>query len=350
MTQGGKSSKKVFMLFLFLSIYPIVRSSFAIFGSDSRKISEIIIAINYYLMIFLGYAISLKRNFINLFDVIYSLIPFCLINLIIIIICKFLYSGEDATGYNYLLLSNCLLPLSFLVFNRNYKLHFYVGLVFSFLALVFASYANSRSYVLVSFLIIFLANFHSVNWQNKFKIFQTTLLIGVLFLFYKFNAASNVGEKFQFESLFSTFFKVISEGNLYLLWEWDGNSRQIIVADAFMNFNFSQWTFGKGITGTYDSFVERSVIEMGFLNELFRWGLSYLGVFILSFIVVYLNRSKLKSSQIRSLVLSLIFIRFVDGFIYGSSEGNLYNLLFFTVFFYFFNYNSKNVTLRKKNS
>ena len=73
MLKGGKNSKNVFALFLFLSIYPIVRSFYEMIGSDSRKIAESIIGINYYLMIFLGYSISLKTYFINLFNVIYIL-------------------------------------------------------------------------------------------------------------------------------------------------------------------------------------------------------------------------------------------------------------------------------------
>jgi hypothetical protein len=182
--------------------------------------------------------------------------------------------------------------------------------------------------------------------------FKMILLIVLIVIFFNFTSESTVGEKFQFESLYSNFYRTISEGNLLFLWEWEGNSRQIIIADAFVNFDFGQWIFGKGITGTYQSFVERSVIEMGFLNELFRWGLSYFGVLFISFIIIFFNRSKLKNSQIKSLVFSFVFIRFLDGFIYGSSTGDLYNLLFFTVFFYFFNYNfqNQNVAFRKKSS
>jgi len=352
MLKGGKNSKNVFALFLFLSIYPIVRSFYEMIGSDSRKIAESIIGINYYLMIFLGYSISLKTYFINLFNVIYRIIPFCLINLFIIIICKSQFSGEDATGYYYLLLSNCLLPLSFLIFNSNYKPHFYLGLAFSFSAIAFASIANSRSYVIVSSLIIIFGYFYSFDLKNKHNMFKMILLIVLIVIFFNFTSESTVGEKFQFESLYSNFYRTISEGNLLFLWEWEGNSRQIIIADAFVNFDFGQWIFGKGITGTYQSFVERSVIEMGFLNELFRWGLSYFGVLFISFIIIFFNRSKLKNSQIKSLVFSFVFIRFLDGFIYGSSTGDLYNLLFFTVFFYFFNYNfqNQNVAFRKKSS
>jgi hypothetical protein len=349
MSKIEKNNKVSFVLVLILSLYPILRSSFEMISSDSRKLSEIIIGINFYIVMYLGYVISLKRILLNYFKVIYSLIPFCLINFVIILICKFLFAAEkDSTGYNYLMLSNCLLPLSFLIFNSKNKRHFYLGYIFSSLALFLASFANSRSYTLVSVLVIVLATLNSMEFKKNINIFRLSLVFVVLFLFFQFSSKSDIGEKFQFESLFPVIGNVVSNGDLLSLWEWEGNSRQNIVADAFLNFTSFQWIFGKGISGSYDSFVERSVIEIGFLNEMFRWGISYLIILILSYIFIFFKSDKLKSTGMKFFILSIVFIRFVDGFIYGANEGNLYNLLFFTLFFYYFNHYSLYVTDSQK--
>ena len=83
--------------------------------------------------------------------------------------------------------------------------------------------------------------FYSFDLKNKHNMFKLILLIVLIVIFFNFTSESTVGEKFQFESLYSNFYRTISEGNLLFLWEWEGNSRQIIIADAFVNFDFGQW-------------------------------------------------------------------------------------------------------------
>ena len=120
------------------------------------------------------------------------------------------------------------------------------------------------------------------------------------------------------------------------LFFWEGNSRSGVLTDAFGNFSASEWIFGRGILGQYESFVERHTIEMGWAQEVFNWGVGY--VCFLLVIMVYTCFGYFKGAAYRVDSSSFMFggiivTRMLDGFVFGIPVCSVYSLLMFACIF-----------------
>ena len=139
-------------------------------------------------------------------------------------------------------------------------------------------------------------------------------------------------DRFQFESLVSTFNKFLENFDFTILFMWEGNSRSGILIHAFKNFDFYDWLLGKGLFATYHSFIERTTIELHWAQETFRWGIIYTIFTIFIFLIAkkYLkNYSTNYNKEFIGVIGILVFIKLLDGFIYGMPSISLYNLLVF---------------------
>ncbi len=98
------------------------------------------------------------------------------------------------------------------------------------------------------------------------------------------------------------------------------------------NFDLYDWLFGKGLFGTYTSFVTRSTIELHWAQETFRLGIIYVLITILIFLITIKKIKKINSPLNKDFlnVLSiLIVIKLLDSFIYSMPDVSVYNLLVF---------------------
>ena len=100
-------------------------------------------------------------------------------------------------------------------------------------------------------------------------------------------------DKLQLESLSYIFFN--SDVSSSLL-DYEGNSRSGIVESFLGEMSSKDFLFGNGIFATYSAFVERNTIEIGWIQELFWFGIPFVFISIYLFIKsAYLNFRSIES-------------------------------------------------------
>jgi hypothetical protein len=249
-------------------------------------------------------------------------------------------------GYSYLLIDNLLLPGSFLIFSSINK-HKYLGyLLFSF-GIISISIIGSRSYFLVfTYFILFYSYIHvKYKTKNKFRLlFLISLMFFILLQISSVNKIitnSPLYEKFQIES----FIYVFSKSDSTLL-DYEGNSRSGIVESMIGEMSFKDFIYGKGIFATYSAFVERNTIEIGWLQQVFWFGVPF--VFISIYLCMksaYLNFKSIESYK--KVFGILIFIKTLDALIYGMPIFSVYSFLLFTGIMLPYTLVKKSVNLNK---
>ena len=237
-------------------------------------------------------------------------------------------------GAGYLAYVNCFIPLSLLAFLPITTKHFYIGWMSIFSIIFFASMQSSRSYILVGLYFTTAAFF--VLYKNSKKITFIFIILGSLLYTsgssYYFQENTKVVEKFQTDSPSIVITNSIDSASLLPLFFWKGNSRAGILIDAFSDFSLSDWLFGRGVFATYISFTERSIIEIGWAQDTFRFGILYV-LFTMSFL--WFAQKKLNSififehNILYKVLSTLIIIKILDAFIFGVPQYSLYNLFVF---------------------
>lgn len=214
-----------------------------------------------------------------------------------------------------------------------------------FLVIFMASSIASRSYIIVGLLLAITVFLNFLNRGSyKWILFAFVIFImGSLFNAFSFLEKGNlvqnipISEKFHLSTLLERVGLFLNSGDFMILYEWEGNSRQVILSDAFGGFTFQDILFGKGIFGSYESFVDRSTIEMGWAQEAFRWGgvTVFLEIWIVLFSLNFLKK-KMKNNHNELLIVlfPILLIRFIDSFIYGIPIVSVYNLIFYLALFY----------------
>jgi hypothetical protein len=247
-------------------------------------------------------------------------------------------------GIAYLVFGNLLVPCSLLVFFTSNSKHYIVGWFSILLLLLTASVLGSRSFALVALYI----TLFSVLSSNSLKYRQTVVLFCLLivgFLVATFfgdgvrsivsHEEFRVVEKFRFDSLTDSIAKSVTELDLSYLYYWEGNSRALILKEAFSGFSMSNWLFGRGFFAEYSSVHGyRSTIEIGWAQEVFRWGLIYTLVTIFVLLVKRLRLLRgyryLGVSRQEAVALATVsLVKILDGFIFGLARYDTYNLLVF---------------------
>ena len=310
------------ILLLTILIVPLISvTSEIIYNLSFKNITDAyFIKIQYFYLFTFGlcYSVLVKNNDFNfIFNGLekYSkriFIP--VISLFLLGIFKF-----DVYGDTYLILDSFLIPGTFLIFSNN-KSQKYIGFLFAVLALFLLAFIGSRSYFIVVFLTLLIYMISYFKRISYFKVFFNSLIIIYLALITNLNyyfSESFLAKKINFSSLYKSY-----NSNM----TYDGDSRSEIFNDAFFNLTEYEFYFGKGFFGLYDSFVLRNTIEIGWIQIVFWAGAIY-GTFIFLIHVFSFFKNFFSTYQINVFFGSIIFIRIVDGFIYGMPQLSIYNFL-----------------------
>ena len=333
--------KYAIVLLTILYFYPLISISIDVFSNFSFKLftDGFIIKGGYYHLIIISLALVTFSDRINFYEILRKYIFLTYPIAILLIFLTFKASIDSALSIGFLAFNNVLIPGSLLVFLSKDNKDFILGWLSILLILFVSSYLGSRSYTLISFYFILFA-FIFLYKKNKKLILKISFigallyLIGGLSFFNKTSSLreENILDRFQFESLVSTFNKFLENFDFTILFMWEGNSRSGILIHAFKNFDFYDWLLGKGLFATYHSFIERSTIELHWAQETFRWGIIYTIFTIFIFLIAkkYLkNYSTNYNKEFIGVIGILVFIKLLDGFIYGMPSISLYNVLVF---------------------
>lgn len=249
--------------------------------------------------------------------------------------------AEQTVGLLYALIANIFVPISFLSVSRSGRSLVLAGWMSIVMIGAISALIGSRSYLLVSAI----ALIFSVLWSGSFGhragvgvrflgrslVCIATLVVAAILLPSNVGADIPVVEKLRLPELLDSINQAIAEGSATRMFYWSGNSRSIIIQDAFSDFDFAEWIFGRGTFGTYKSFVERHTIEVGWLQESFNWGVPYVLIVIgISLIALFkLTCQRQEASGTKNMYIMAIVLKLVDGFIYGMPEFSLYNFIYF---------------------
>ncbi|MCC9642720.1 hypothetical protein LOC71_10570 [Rhodopirellula sp. JC740] len=251
-------------------------------------------------------------------------------------------SAEGSIGIAHVVMDNFFVPSSLLACVAIGKGGVLIGAVGVFMMLITSSLIWSRSYSIVS-LVLLLGSLQCQLASSKGGGRGATILFvavfavvfGVVGSFAVTSSSlvqeSSLQEKWGLDSLSKAFGLAVEQGSVVPLWEWEGNSRRGIIDDAFSGFTTRDWLLGKGLLAEYDSFVARSTIEIGVAQELFRWGALYVlsNLFLTVFSIARLMRIRRHSDWLKILFVVLV-ARFVDSMFFGLPRISVYSLLAFT--------------------
>ncbi|MFO0991220.1 MAG: hypothetical protein U1E67_04715 [Hyphomicrobiales bacterium] len=140
-------------------------------------------------------------------------------------------------------------------------------------------------------------------------------------------------QKLRMESLGEALGSFLSTGDFWTLYNWEGNSRAGILTDAFWDFGIYDWLWGRGVFATYQSFVDRNTIEIGYAQELFWFGAVHVLMMICfsSMSLLQLWRFvKLSKNGTVEFLAAFIAIKLLDSLVYGMPTYDTYGLLFWS--------------------
>lgn len=245
--------------------------------------------------------------------------------------------GGFGFGSVYSSFDNLLIPLAFLGFLSRARFNLALGLAAIALIIVASALVGSRSYNLLGFCLVVALGLHHIRRHLALALLGAAVVIVTYALlapiFMQAFSAAAVFEKYRFDSLLDAINQFWATGDFWKLYYWEGNSRSRVLDDAFYGATELDLWFGRGVFATYDSFVTRSTIEIGWAQEVFWFGLSYVGL-VVATIVLTIKRGigySWTRFGLLSLVAPLATIRLIDGFVYGIPAYHLYNLISFAV-------------------
>jgi hypothetical protein len=274
----------------------------------------------------LSYSIEIKNN--KLCYLFNSLEKYCLISFIIISTIFFLgifsvdvFDNPLGFGDTYLALDSCLIPGCFLFYSNNSR-HKKVSLFFILITIVLLGIIGSRSYfiVLIVSLFLFIIS-NKLKSKSVFRLLISIPFIYFLFLFFDLSKKiekSFLLQKFQFKSLYSSLFEKNHD--------YEGDSRSEIIYESFNNLSDMELLFGKGFFSTYESFVTRNTIEIGFLQIAFWLGFIYASILLIIHVSSALKNYK-TGNQVNIFFATIIITKVIDSFIYGMPSLSVYNFL-----------------------
>ena len=179
----------------------------------------------------------------------------------------------------YTIYNNFFIPLALYMFFQGSRRAKLVGILALAFILILASVQGSRSYLLVvGYLSLFAILF---GWRNTgVKYVALTVSVSFLVLAMPFLATLSLGAadglpvltKLRLDTLLPALRVFLKSGDFLALYFWEGNSRAGILVDAFRDFDWWDYFWGRGTIATYESFVTRTTIEIGYAQELFWLG------------------------------------------------------------------------------
>lgn len=333
--------QRAMMPLLLLSIIPFIRITMEVSTGKSRQIVDGLLLIGpYYLLPFtalgivayLAYAEEpfdavLRRTILGISAVISPLVLGGHLTL----------DPAEPTGI-YAVSNNLIIPAALLLFFHNKRRNIWFGRFAVSLLLIFAVMQASRSYLLVS---VYLGLFTVVfgPYHRMVKLVWATLICFLvpifaptaLQFFFSDGSGTMFVEKIKLDSLLLVMSEIWRSGNVMALFFWEGNSRSTIIIDAFSDFTTWDYLVGRGVNAQYTSFIVRSTIEIGWLQELFRLGLltvmpTFAYALFALFRIAWLRGWQ--SSFFESAMIGIGLTRILDGFIFGMPNLSLYTLFF----------------------
>jgi hypothetical protein len=223
--------------------------------------------------------------------------------LILLLIVTVKFNGTNV-GYAYGIIEYLLIPSVFFL-----RKNFTIAMLLVSIGILVALSVNSRSYTLFftlnSLLLIYTGTKRRVLTLSSF------VILGVLV--YNLGYMDGIIEKFMSTSKNS----VIA-----------GDSRLFLLSDAFGSMTLLTFLFGNGFAATYTSFVERSTIEIGLLQDAFYFGFPFAFWYLGS----ALNKAR-KYRQVDFFITGFILIHVIDYLIYCQPRASFYRLLCITLIF-----------------
>lgn len=245
--------------------------------------------------------------------------------------------ASDTAAAMFVFFNNMFVPGALLMLRGGVK-NVRLGILCLAVLFVLVALQGARSYMLVGLYILVFAVLGLFLTRNASRQFASIIGMGivaaVLVSFVPFRELQQMPlfEKLDLQSLQDVVRLAISTSDLQYLYYWDGNSRAILLLDAFSNFSQQDWLWGRGIFGIYQSFVPRNTIEIGWAQELFWFGLPYVAavISVALLAMVRLSIRYVKGHKASAFFFfSVIMVRFLDGWAYGLPGEDIYNFLFF---------------------
>lgn len=330
------------MLF-FLSVLPLIRISFQVIPTfDSRAIIDgLLINGPYYYLPFAGLALLASLSAEKKTAIAFFKSPLVITTVVILGLATLGYYSlaHNAVSGLYSVYNNLLIPLALGIFfarNRWMQLLGWASLV---AMIFFVAIQGGRSYLLVSVYILFAYLFLGRKNTSKVIFFVGVAFLAVVlqpllsFLVTTFSADFTIFSKLNVETLVPVFWEFVASGDFMVLFYWEGNSRAQILLDAFGDYDAITMLVGSGINATYQSFVVRNTIEIGYAQELFWLG----GITIIPAItftvmsILSIRRLQIKGGDsLATILVTIAAVRILDGLIFGMPKLSLYMLLYWS--------------------
>lgn len=238
----------------------------------------------------------------------------------------------------YTIYNNFIIPAALLLFFPALRRNVLIGAAALTIMVVLSTIQGSRSYLLVfMYLGVFSLLFGPYRLQSKVLFIGLILLVAVaagptaLQIAFSSGSDATILKKLKLASLLPTLETAFNNGDLLKIYFWEGNSRSGVLVDAFKGFTGWDYAWGRGLTATYESFVTRTTIEIGYAQELFWIGLvTLVPVFVYSLVALFgiLMRPGWRSGFLGSAMVGIGLTRLLDGFILGMPIMSLYTLFY----------------------
>lgn len=336
------SVRTLFMLGI-LSILPVFRIFFEVIPTLDRQniVYGIVLITPYYLLPFasLGLLAALSKVGENLARSLRRSMVFLVVMTIVLAFSGFYTLDHHSVGGIYTIYNNLLIPFALLLFLKSRSIRFaLMGAVALGSIILFSALQGSRSYLLVAGYLGLLAVL-LVGRRPYLKFLAILLFCGLILFALPFISSLSAGvrdtfvviEKLRLDSMGQLLASFFQNGDFLALYFWEGNSRAQILLDAFVNFTWWDYFWGRGVTAVYQSFVVRTTIEIGYAQELFWLGLVtcvpaiLYTLFSLSMIIM---RRNWRRSFIGMVFLAVAVTRLLDGVIFGMPQSSLYMLFY----------------------
>jgi hypothetical protein len=246
--------------------------------------------------------------------------------------------AHDAVGGVYTIYNNILIPFALLLFVRGSPRLVLIGAAALGAIIAMSALQGSRSYLLVAGYLGLLAVLLAGR-RPFIKFLSVILFCAFIFLALPFISSLSAGvldafavmEKLRLDSLLPSLSSFFQDGDFLALYFWEGNSRAKILIDAFNDFAWWDYFWGRGINAVYESFVTRTTVEIGYAQELFWLGLiAFIPAIWYTSLAIFkiITRRVWRRSFIGMAFLTVAITRLLDGIIFGMPQSSLYMLFY----------------------
>lgn len=331
----------LFLLFL-CSVLPVVRIAIEVLPTFSRQdiVDGLAIIAPYYLLPFPALALvaclaATATDFKKIFG--RPLLITLGFVLGLVSLGYYSISPTEVAGI-YTIYNNFFIPLALYLFFQGSWQKKLVGILVLAFIFILAGLQGSRSYLLVAgYLSLFAILFGGRNKGVKYV--ALTVSVGFLILAIPFLANLSLGTadaltvltKLQLDTLLPTIRVFLESGDFRALYFWEGNSRAGILINAFGDFDWWDYIWGRGTSATYVSFVTRTTIEIGYAQELFWLGaVTFVPVLWLTAraLARIVSFPAWRRSDLGKLFIAIAIVRVLDGLIYGMPTSSIYMLIY----------------------